>query len=188
MFKNKFNTKNFCIICLISIIIIIAFLFDNNLFDNNLIELFKDLKNNGLFTKSVEKKGNNYIKKFNNVKGYNSEKYSYLRLKNNKHFPNIIDYNDNELSLTLEYAGIPIRKVDKIENLEQQLEEIYNSLAKNKIKHNDIMCKNLLSKDGVLKLIDFEFANDLSKNKEWVNNTRVSYKETSIDVIKKCLK
>ena len=162
------NSKTFyCIICLISVIILIW-----SLSRNNLVENFeqKNLKDEGKFTETIIKNDNNtYTKKFNNPLGYYAEKLSYLRLNNDNHFPNIINHDDNELSITLEHGGTPIKNVNNIENWEQQLQEISNSLKDNNIQHNDITQKNILVKDNTLKLIDFEWAEDLSNNKEWNN-------------------
>lgn len=140
---------------------------------NTKISEGKNLKNGGKTVLSVVKNNDNtYTKIFNNPLGYNAEKNSYIRLNNNKHFPNIIHYDDNELLITLEDAGIPINNVNNIENWQQQLQEISNSLKENNIKHNDIIEGNFAVKDNILKLIDFEYAEDLSKNKQWISKDK----------------
>jgi len=90
---------------------------------------------------------------------------------NSKHFPKLISYDDN--SLTMEYAGKvvigtkgitknPHNKWDEREfeyipdDFESQVNEILNELEAANLRHSDINYAHFLVKDGVVKLIDFE--------------------------------
>ena len=90
---------------------------------------------------------------------------------NSKHFPKLISYDDN--SITMEYAGETITKykgmkknpynkwdqrefTEMPENFEEQVNEILDELEKANLRHSDINYVHLLSKNGVVKLIDFE--------------------------------
>lgn len=90
---------------------------------------------------------------------------------NSKHFPKLISYDDN--SITMEYAGEtittqkgvktnPHNKWDEREfsdmpdDFESQVNEILDELEKANFRHSDINYVNFLVKDGVVKLIDFE--------------------------------
>ena len=110
---------------------------------------------------------NTYKKKYKSKEGYEAEKYSYIRLKNNKHFPSLLNFNDKTHTLELENGGEAVTRQTFIPDLNLQLKEISDSLKQNNIQHRDIIWHNFVIKDGVLKLIDFEWAEDLSNPPQW---------------------
>ena len=98
---------------------------------------------------------------------YNIEKICYLRLKNERHFPKIIDWDDNTLTIKMTYAGRPLKITDNVKNYKKQINEIITSLKSNNIEHGDIHFGNILILNGILYMIDFEWARDLSTPPEW---------------------
>ena len=128
---------------------------------------FLDNSNKGEVQYVKKKEDNTYIKKYKNNHGYEAEKYSYIRLKNNKHFPSLLSFDDKTHTLNLENGGKKITHQTFIPNLNLQLTEISDSLKQNNIQHRDIIWHNFVIKDGVLKLIDFEWAEDLSNPPQW---------------------
>ena len=115
---------------------------------------------------SKTKKGT-YIKKWSkeNDFRYFREKKFYTRLKNNNHFPDLISYDDEKLELEVEDAGPPLidfskRQLKKLEkqipNWKQQIKEIIIALNENDLTYNDWHAGNILYKDKLLKVIDFD--------------------------------
>ena len=110
---------------------------------------------------------NTYKKKYKSKEGYEAEKYSYIRLKNNKHFPSLLNFNDKTHTLELENGGEAVTRQTFIPDLNLQLKEISDSLKQNNIQHRDIIWHNFVIKDNILKLIDFEWAKDLADPPQW---------------------
>ena len=110
---------------------------------------------------------NTYKKKYKSKEGYEAEKYSYIRLKNNKHFPSLLNFNDRTHTLELENGGEAVTRRTFIPNLNLQLKEISDCLKQNNIQHRDIIWHNFVIKDNILKLIDFEWAKDLADPPQW---------------------
>ena len=128
---------------------------------------FLDNSNKGEVQYVKKKEDNTYIKKYKNNHGYEAEKYSYIRLKNNKHFPSLLSFDDKTHTLNLENGGKKITHQTFIPNLNLQLTEISDSLKQNNIQHRDIIWHNFVIKDNILKLIDFEWAKDLADPPQW---------------------
>ena len=128
-------------------------------------------------SKHIIKLNKNYIKKkFMDKYLYFIEKTCYQRLINEKHFAKLLKYDDKNMILYLSFVGNsipePIKHDIDILNLKQQINEITNILLKHKIQHNDIHIRNILIKDKILYLIDFEWASDLSEVPVWKSYTR----------------
>jgi len=96
---------------------------------------------------------------------YFLEKKFYTRLKNNPHFPELIRYNDKTLELEIKDVGTPLRDFSKpqlkslekqIPNWKQQIKEIILALNQNDLTYNDWHSGNIVYKDQLLKVIDFD--------------------------------
>ena len=101
-------------------------------------------------------------KKLKTQNKYEKEKHFYSALSDWKHTPSLLGFDDNTLTVRLEYVGEaltqfkpPLRKVyrERITHMVAELESEF------KIFHNDIRWKNIvLSTDGALYLVDWERA------------------------------
>lgn len=96
---------------------------------------------------------------------YFREKWCYRKLADNSHFPNLIRYDDKNLTIELENGGLPLsiaRSINEIErkipDWNNQIHEIISSLEAAGIQHGDWHSSNILHKNGKLKVIDFELA------------------------------
>jgi len=96
------------------------------------------------------------------IERYYTEKMVYTILRNSKHIPALLSYDDNQLSLELEDAGLPIRFLVKNKNFEipnwsLQIEAIIVDLDNHDITHGDWNGSNLLyhAETGLIKVIDF---------------------------------
>lgn len=112
-------------------------------------------------------KDNTYIKKWDkrNSFRYFLEKKFYMYLKKSNHFPDLISYDDEKLELEIEDAGTPLiafsksrlREIEKqMPNWKQQIEEIISILNENNLTYKDWHAGNILYKDKLLKVIDFD--------------------------------
>jgi len=139
-------------------------------------------ENYGQFVRS-NIKYNNIIRKFNNEISYYNEKTLYQLTNNNKHFPKLLNYDDNKLQLELQTVGRKINlDKDHIPNWKQQINEIIRVLDELDVYHNDIHIGNLLlGDDGTLYIIDFEYLQPKRKyNKYFIqnpDNRRFDYKK-----------
>jgi serine/threonine protein kinase len=64
-------------------------------------------------------------------------------------------------------VGKPVTKFTSVPNFKSQIKNINAILEKHNIQHGDIHLENILIKENVLHLIDFEWANDKKENAEW---------------------
>lgn len=114
-------------------------------------------------TSIVELRSGNIVKRQTSYKDYDllQNEYSILTKLDSKHFPKVYGYNNNELEI--EDCGIPLL-THLPENWRTQLEEIVLELAESGIIHRDIKLDNLLVKDGIVKLIDFGWAKQVSSS------------------------
>jgi hypothetical protein len=106
-------------------------------------------------------------KKYNSHDAYRVEKQCYLRLKGEPHFANLVRFDDEAMTLTLSQVGKPVTAFTFVPNFKTQITQINAALDKHNIQHNDIHLNNILIKEDVLYLIDFEWAEDKSQKKEW---------------------
>ena len=95
---------------------------------------------------------------------FNALEKLYMR----KYFPRImgvIQDDDETTIIKMDYCGEPLKKLPA--NWKDQAEEILLALKEANIVHRDIIPRNLLIKDGVIKLIDFSWSGppdeDISK-------------------------
>ena len=86
---------------------------------------------------------------------WNKELAALMKLKNTKHFPNMVHYSNKNRFIDMSYCGEMVTKDTLPKNWKSQCSEIGRRLTKLKIYHNDIFCKNITVKDGILHLIDF---------------------------------
>ena len=112
--------------------------------------------NNDTFIKSFYKK---------DAPCYFREKWCYEKLADSSHFPNLIRYDDKNLTIELENCGLPLSIARSINDIEKkipdwndQLHEIISILEEADIEHGDWHSSNILHKNGKLKVIDFELA------------------------------
>lgn len=83
------------------------------------------------------------------------------------HFPKLIEYNKDELSITMTYCGKTIYKGNKPTNWKMQIDNILDTLKKNNITYHDFHIKNICIQGCTIYLIDFGSAiisNDYDKN------------------------
>ena len=106
-----------------------------------------------------------------------NEVYWLEKLNNFEHTPNIIDYNENKI--TLSYAGEPLTSKNIPENWQEQIEIILNKLSQVNCSHNDIKPTDLLVLDCKIILIDFQWANKINESlpDTWPKSIGGSYKD-----------
>ena len=86
------------------------------------------------------------------------EKKILQRLKGAKHFPEILGFNDKEMILVMSHCGNPF-KGERIDNINEQASEIADTLLKRRVRQLDeSMNNNLLIKNGIIYMIDFDIA------------------------------
>ncbi len=128
-------------------------------------------------TVTIDKENNIVIKKFDKIqkKDYvrGTGHHCFLReleclqrLQGHPNFPKLIDYNEKELTITMDYCGekyvddVPRPElVPQVYSIVEALEDEELKFVTVKFPHNDIHIK-----DGVLKVIDFE--NTLPENSD----------------------
>jgi hypothetical protein len=92
---------------------------------------------------------------------FNYEIELLSRLKNEKHFPQVVSSDSSTDTIEETYCGDTLKILESInqliipKNWKQQIEEIANSLNKNNIYHNDIANTNICILDDIIYLIDF---------------------------------
>jgi serine/threonine protein kinase len=72
-----------------------------------------------------------------------------------KHFPKVIDYSTSSMYIDIEYAGIELYSSDIPPDYREQISNIAEHLSRCSIFHNDITSRNILVRDGIIKMIDF---------------------------------
>lgn len=86
------------------------------------------------------------------------EEINRLKLLNRvcpKHFPKVVDYSTSSMYIDIEYAGMDLYSSEIPVDYKDQTGTIADHLAQCSIFHNDITSKNILVKDGIIKVIDF---------------------------------
>ena len=128
--------------------------------------------NNGGGPSRLSESETGYInKKYDSKDKYDIEKICYMRLKGEPHFANVIKFDDDTLTLTMSHVGKPVTKFTDVPNFKSQITNINTILKKHNIRHGDIHLDNILIKENVLYLIDFEWAVDTNVVKEWQEKT-----------------
>ena len=77
------------------------------------------------------------------------------KLKDFDRVPNLIDYNESDLTITMDYCGENINKNNIPENWIEQVLLILDEFREYKISHNDIKPSDILVKDEKIMMIDF---------------------------------
>lgn len=92
------------------------------------------------------------------------------KMKGWQRVPQIVERDQQ--SLTFEYAGEPLKRSNMPKNYRHQVEEIIKGLKRFNCSHNDIWSENLLVDQGVIKLIDFQWASEIGEPipKQWPNS------------------
>ena len=91
--------------------------------------------------------------KYNIVK---NEVYWLKQLSDSIHTPNVISHNKTKLLLS--YSGEPLNATNIPSNWQIQINTILNGLKEVNCAHNDIKPTDLLIKEGIIILIDFQWA------------------------------
>lgn len=124
-----------------------------------------------------------YVKVYNeeNSSQYESEKICYQLLRNSLHVPRLVRFDDQKLEIEIEDAGGNLKEYAKNEKLfhffsngrgglnwllrllrrppwQKQIAQAIQDMEDQGISHGDWSGSNLLMKDGVLKVVDFEGA------------------------------
>jgi len=92
---------------------------------------------------------------------FNLELEIYKRISGNDNFPKLISFEKEKCILIIENCGVSLDKFAKpfkIENLENQINNISKVLKENNIIHLDLILGNICYKNGKIFLIDFEIA------------------------------
>lgn len=96
--------------------------------------------------------GNNFL--------FETELEAYKRLSGLPHFPELLDFNLIEMSLTLSFVGQALFNVKKVDipdnNYTEQADNIVQTLKEKRIVYMDMSERNICYKDNQIYLIDFE--------------------------------
>ena len=111
-------------------------------------------------TSIVEKKDGYITKKQTSYLDYNliDNEWRVLLDCHSKHFPKILDFDENNRTICVEDCGETINYNNLPEDWMDQLTQILSDLKKYHIIHRDIKIDNLMVKDGIIRLIDFGWA------------------------------
>ena len=107
--------------------------------------------------KTVEKETVRYLE-FDIV---NNEVYWLKKLGDFDHTPNVINHNENKIILS--YAGEALTSKNLPKDWKNQIEEILYKLKEINCSHNDIKPTDLLVLNGMIMLIDFQWAHKINK-------------------------
>ena len=94
---------------------------------------------------------------------FKSEVSALIRLLGFKHFPQILAYNINNLTIYMTYCGEVINHNNIPDNWSEQFTEIYNTLKENGINSDDMIERNICVKDNIISIIDFGLCNNYSQ-------------------------
>jgi serine/threonine protein kinase len=131
--------------------------------DNQVLNLFRlkgKLLDTGL-TAKIYQDGDIIYKEINKSKLHefpyliSNEISALKRLRNEKHFPQLLQTKDN--ILMMDYRGPCLSFSNIPQDINEQIREITNVLSSVGIIHNDIKAKNLTIKNNVVTLLDFGF-------------------------------
>ena len=157
-------------------------------------------------------KKNSALMKFDKYQetNYKLEKEALLLIKENyncicknkaNHFPKLIKYDDKRHMFYLSINGVNlndyklflnlnVREKIKIQNKEEQIDCIIHNLNKCKIKHLDLLPKNVcINYDGIISLIDFDMCAINNKphgiviRKRYKSYTQASFREQFLKII-----
>jgi hypothetical protein len=95
--------------------------------------------------------------------GFENEKRWLQRLADTGVIAAPLAYDDTRRTIVTAYAGAPLDTTNAPVNLASQLEHILSVLTAHNCRHNDIIPRNLLVLDGVVRLIDFSWACELDQ-------------------------
>ncbi len=99
------------------------------------------------------------LKEQTNYKVFDLAAHEVFILKNFtgiRGFPQVVRLTKG--GFVMQWAGVPLTKVNKPNDLREQLARILAILISKGITHRDIRPENLVVKDGVITLIDFGWA------------------------------
>lgn len=86
---------------------------------------------------------------------WNKELIALDRLKGKPHVPQIHSHDIREKFIVMSYCGSRVTRETLPANWKKQCEEIEYMLAAMKMFHNDVFCKNICVRDGILYLVDW---------------------------------
>ena len=120
----------------------------------------KEYFSNNCSSLVVYKKDNNVFKIFrrNNVGfgRFKNEVFFLNTFSKYNNFPDLIDYNIKTLTLKMNYCGENINKKYIPDNWKEQVYNINDILCKYRVELIDLQPKNILCKNNIIYLIDFD--------------------------------
>ena len=120
----------------------------------------KEYFSNNCSSLVVYKKDNNVFKIFrrNNVGfgRFKNEVFFLNTFSKYNNFPDLIDYNIKTLTLKMNYCGENIKKKYIPDNWKEQVYNINDILCKYRVELIDLQPKNILCKNNIIYLIDFD--------------------------------
>lgn len=100
-----------------------------------------------------------YAQPYNAEESFKSEVTALLLLHGWDHFPQLLYYDENTLTLYMTYCGKDLGKEKNLpNNWREQMRNIYKGLQATKIYNNDIYEGNFCLHNGKIYMIDFGFA------------------------------
>lgn len=108
----------------------------------------------GIGTKNVSIESGIVEKTFSNQANYNSEVHHLNKLADFHRVPNIIELNDEKMSIKMTYVGEPISRITIPEDWRHQCNDILDGLQKYNCVHGDLE-ENVTVLNGKLHIIDF---------------------------------
>ena len=148
-----------------------------------LFYLFIEIKNKikiktqgGSYNKQVYKYNDKYYYLYKKKENYYKYLDIYNKLKHYNFIPKILYNNDYFLLIVSEDSGEKLNKSMKINNFKYQINRIKSILEKHNIIHNDITLNNIVVKDNIIYLIDWDLAfYKIQKNPRGPNNLNLLY-------------
>ena len=94
---------------------------------------------------------------------YNEIKW--LKKLNNVDFiPNLISYDEQLLTIKMNYVGEPLSNVNIPKNWKEQCINIINKLVENNCSHNDIKPEDILVLNDKIHLVDYGWATEINES------------------------
>ena len=100
---------------------------------------------------------------------FNRESYCLKKVKNQKHFPNILCIDKEYKQFYINYCGVYLTKDNVPSNWKKQIQEIISTLEKLNICHNDMWSNNFLVKNDEIYLIDFGWSSMYNEKYPFIN-------------------
>jgi tRNA A-37 threonylcarbamoyl transferase component Bud32 len=86
-----------------------------------------------------------------------------MKLKGYPHFPHIIEFDPNSLTIYMTYCGRNISSTNLPKNWNEQVKEIFQIMSTLNVNSNDMLVRNVCSLNGEIKIIDFGLHTNFGK-------------------------